>query len=419
MLKNAYVQFKNSAFAKYVLFYSIGVLLVSYNFRLHQTLSDWLFDDIFVSETGLTYYIDFRPGYPPLGKIYLLFANVRSIIPSISQSDIILFYNLIAACVAAYFLYLILRDTSAWHRRLSLVFLALPTTLIAIIGYAHSDLFALLFFLGTIYFSTVKNNYFMSGIMCALGTLTKIYPCILLPILLIILRKLEHRALLLASFTVTFLIVSFPFLMADPYMYGSTFIHHLSRGPCETIFSTMDGFIGHSGFPHPTYDATLYSWQFIATYEPSQLDHFVYLWKYPLLKVASTILSILFVLGFSFCAPKKSTQKRVILLSISAISFFAFSTFYNSTLELVLAPLIVLTTIDFQPLYTTLLLIGFEGVNIIHLTIWDQRLVHLWNTAVLGTYFPLLVITVTRVLLYGVLFLSIALYSIRARDDDG
>jgi Predicted membrane protein (DUF2079). len=124
----------------------------------------------------LIYYVDFRPGYPPIGKLpytflYKVFGNAESIV----------LYNLIMTNLTLIILYKLLKEVTSRRKAIILTsIVALQPVLIwSTIFIAHADTVALFWLILTIYYIKAKNPLGV-GLSAALGFLTKIYNAILM-----------------------------------------------------------------------------------------------------------------------------------------------------------------------------------------------------------------------------------------------
>lgn len=354
------------------------------------------FDDVFMKNNRLLPYIDFRPGYPPLGKLPYYFLNL-SFADTIYSAYAFLFnlFSLLFMCLILYLCISKLAPNKAFTLALSI--LALPSVLYFTLIYAKADAFAMFFVLLALYFI---ENPWKCGIMCGIGALVKFHPALLL-IPLLVRFKPKKGAKLLYSFSSVVLLVSFPFLFWDPLMYASTYVGYFSRGPAESIFAVIDGYFGHTGFMHPTFDATIYSWQGSFPYSPSPLDHFSYKWSIPVLPYLSLTLQIASLITLSwFAKNRKDPKESVMLISLAMFSYFAFSTFYNPAIQVILIPYLILATLHWRKSLQIAMIAAFEVVNIVHSLLWFAPL--FLN---IGTMLPLSITITTRTALYGVVFL--------------
>jgi hypothetical protein len=265
------------------------------------------------------------------------------------------------------------------------------------IVYSRADALAIAFLLCALYF---VDSPWTCGVLISIGTLIKLYPAILLVPLMIYYKGIKNRVKLLYSFVLVFLLFSIPFLLIDPLMYTSVFLSHTLRGPSESIFSIIDGYYGHTGFLHPTFDASIYSWQFAIVYKPSPYDHFRYLWNFPVLPYMSLGLQIICLFGISWVAKTRQDKKEsVMLISLAMFSYFALSTFYNPIIHLVQMSLLLLATLNWSERRQIIMVASFEAVNIFHSIVWFTPI--FWF---IGTQFPLTIAVVVRTALYIVVF---------------
>ncbi len=359
------------------------------------------FDDVFLKKTDLLPFADFRPGYPPLGKL-----PYYSAFMFLSQLNLytvfVLLWNWTALFVLGIILFLLAarlkRERAAY---LVLMIVVMPSVLYFTVVYSRADALVLAFAIGALYFI---DRPWLSGILIALGTLTKFYPVFLLIPLFIFYKGLRKKAALLYSFVLITLLVSIPFLLKDPLMYYSVVGSHGLRGPSESIFSIIDGYFGHTGFMHPTFDATIYSWQFSTIYQPSSLDHFMYQWKYPFLPYVALGLQLSALTGFGLLARRRKNQNEsIMLISLAMFSYFAFSTFYNPTINLVEIGWITLATMNWNRYVQVVTLVSLEVANSFHSIVWFSSIFFFT-----GTLLPLTLAVIMRTVIYAFIFVNFA-----------
>lgn len=305
--------------------YVLTVLtLLSRTYPEVLNVTAWLYDDQYVVENSLRYYVDFRPGYPPIGKIpiYLIYSYAGG------GNLAVMLYNIFTFNISILiFYYLIKRLTRSETSTLKAVVLyALnPATIVALLQ-PHADFLALSFTLMSILF-LLKGRVRIAALSIALGFLTKTYPLFILIPAIIVACSRARVALVIVFITAVWLI-SIPFLILDPLMYLSTFIHHLYRGPSESIFAVLDGYYGHTGFVHPLFDAAIYYFQFAIVYQPSHDQHFYYAWRNPSLKYFALLLQLVSLLPLCLYALRSRIKKDPIsievALNLSILAFFTF-----------------------------------------------------------------------------------------------
>ena len=345
----------------------------------------WLYDDKFVIVNGLLHYVDFRPGYPPIGKLsytylYKAFGNAESI----------LLYQLAILDLTIIILHKLLRDltTRRRARALTLIMALYPPLIWTTICSAHADVLALLWLVLSIYF--VKSRKPLAvGVFSGLGFLTKVYNAILLLPAFVSFKSHRERLVLLSSFLTTVLTISAPFLALDPLMYISVYTHHLLRGPSESIFALIDGYFSHTGFLHPTYEAAIYAWQFASVYAPSNLDHFRYAWSYPQFQYVSLALQASFFSALSLMMGAYRGAKALKVLSLAMLSYFTFSSLWSPVFSIPVFIIIMLATLDVKAVHQASILTTFILVDSLHHLVWSP-----WPP--LDVHMGLLIVVVSR-----------------------
>lgn len=372
----------------------LSVLMVLYGFLPNQG-----FDDIFLIGNGLFPFIDFRPGYPPLGKLlyHLLFRLFSS---TIMYNLTTFMLNLAAFLFLGLALALCLSEIQPRRAIIvALTFLMMPSVIYFSITHAHADTLAVSTMFFALYF---LDNPWVSGALCATGALIKFYPAFLILPLFIYYKGIKKKICLVYSFLLSILLLSIPFLLADPLMYLSVALSHTFRGPSESIFALVDGYHGHTGFLHPTFDAAFYSWQFATLYEPNSYDHFRYQWNIPILPYISLALQLASIIGISWIARKKESQREaMMLLSLAMFSYFAFSTFYNPIIHIPQICFLALATANWNKRTQILTLAAFEAANSLHSLVWFSP-VFLF----IGITLPMSIAIILRTILYAFVFLN-------------
>jgi hypothetical protein len=329
-------------------------------------INSWFFDDAFALSNGLQHFVDFKPGYPPIGKLpyTLLYSVFRG-------GESVILYNLVILNIVIYVTYRLLsRIGTSREKKILTAAIALNPLIIQTLALNHADIPALLLFLLALY-GLVRKNPLEVGVFSSLGLLTKIYPALLAIPAFLMFRKWNERWVLIASFVCTALLISAPFLVSDPLMYASTYLSHLNRGPSESIFALLDGYYSHTGFRHPTYEAAIYSWQFASIYAPSSYDHFRYAWTYPYLRSASSLLQFGFLLLFSIIAmAEQHPTARLKKASIALLSYFIFSAFWNPLLAIPVFMLVLFMVLGKETSYQILAMSSLVVVDTFHYLIW-------------------------------------------------
>jgi len=358
------------------------------------------FEDVFLQKANLLPFIDFRSGYPPVTRLpyYFLFIAFSN---SSIYGFITLFFNALTFFLMIFTIYLNVAKLS-YERTLSIALIVtlMPSVIYFTLVIAHGDAIAMMFSLLALYFF---EKPWLAGVFCGFGTLAKFYPAVLLLPLIIYYKDFKKKLALLYAFILTMLLISLPFLLSDPLMYISVAACNFLRGPSESIFALIDGYFGHTGFLHPTFDGSLYSWQFAALYEPTYYDHFRYKWNIPILPYMSLGLQLASIVGISLLARKKKDQKEsVSLISLATFSYFAFSTFYNPLVQIPQICLLAIATINWNKHRQIKTLAAFEAVNTLHSLIWYCPLF-----LYVGVMLPLSIAIMLRFILYIFVLTSI------------
>ncbi len=315
--------FENRSFMRLLLCYGIALSLVNWILPLEWE-KNWFFFYKYLYQYGITPYIDYREGYPPLGfLIYMPFTYL-------SNWDVYLFafyfrmVNLVFLILSCLLIYLIVFQLRGRKAALiaSTIYAVCPTVVLG--GKISNDSFMLFLSLLGLYF-LLKGKPSFSGMVLGLATMVKIFPALFVIIGLKWFGENRDKFRLFLAFMLTVYFISLPFLVMDPFMYLSTFIHHGSRGPWETIWALIDGWYSHGGFIHPDFDQFFYHFQLLKIYSPSPLDHAFYDWKYPLIPtfliVCQVAVAIAFFL-FGKCENKSVLIKKVTLILLLYVLFF-------------------------------------------------------------------------------------------------
>lgn len=289
--KAATVRFyhENRIFIIIWLIYSI-LLTITYWVLPPSFESNWFYFYTYLFTNRAVPYIDSRVGYPPLGFLpYMLLAyltghNFQTFMYALRA------FNASALLLSQLLTYTIIKK---WRGKREayisvILFFALPS--VAQYGRFSNDTLALFTTLLAIYLLLQKREV-AAGVTIGLAAMVKGFPALLLLPALIWLKTNRERFRLLGAAVLTVFAVSLPFLICDPFMYLSTYIHHGDRGPWETVWALIDGWRSHGGFIHPDFDQFLYQTQLRKIYPLRPNDHAFYLWRNPALP------TILFTLG--------------------------------------------------------------------------------------------------------------------------
>jgi len=336
-------------------------------------VTSWLYDDRYVIETSLRYYIDFRPGYPPLGKfpIYLIYLYTGGSNLAIMVYSMLTFN--ISVVVFYYLVERLMRNKKSIFKAV-ILYIFNPALIIAILQ-PHADFLALAFALMGLFF-LLRRRFGMVALSSALGFATKIYPAFILVPAMIVAGN-RDRIILVTVFVTMVWLLSLPFIIQDPFMYMSTFIHHLYRGPSESIFAILDGYYGHTGFVHPLFDVAIYYFQFTTVYRPSHDQHFYYAWRYPPLKYIALLTQIAGLTPLCLYTMKNWLRKRrannEVSFYLSILAFFTYLSLSPTQNVLVHVPAYALACVLLafnQDRLSVLTLILYAITNGLHAICW-------------------------------------------------
>lgn len=111
------------------------------------------------------------------------------------------------------------------------------------------DTLPTLFFLVAL-LQILQNRPLWAGFCAGLGTLTKFFPGVTIIVGWCYLHG-PRKALLLAAFSVTILLIMLPLVMKSPVMTFVSINNYFSRPSWETVWALLDGYYGSGGHPSP------------------------------------------------------------------------------------------------------------------------------------------------------------------------
>jgi len=305
---------------------AIHIITIAIVFRIIPITyeNNWFYFFTYLFENNSLPYIDYREGYPPLGfLIYMPIAYLANKNPVLFAYGMRI-VNAVFLYLSLILTYLILYEVRGRRKAIlgSIIFVVLPSM---IVSRFSNDIIALFFTLLAIRFM-ISRRATLTGLTIGLAFMIKGFPALLIIPALRWFKELKTRYKLLFS---TFLVVYFlslPFLIADPFMYISTFIHHGTRGPWETIWALIDGWQSHGGFIHPDFDQFFYHYQLLNIYPLLPNDHAFYAWRYSFLstfllgcELAMILVSYLLI---GECKDGKTLLRGAGLTIIGYILFF-------------------------------------------------------------------------------------------------
>lgn len=340
----------------------------------------------YVSKVHATPFIDFRSGYPPVGLLpyYPLFKISDGVV---SFQLYFTFVNVGALTLSMFFIYLVL--SSAYSKANAIKSIAIITSLpfIAMVSFYSSGWYktlygvyvlhaveplSLLFMTVSLYCMIVRRTPTLTGLFIGIGFMTKIYPILLLiPAIAFFRSRSDALKLLYTTFAST-LIISLPFLILDPLMYATVFLHHATRGPSNTIYALIEGFYGHTGLLHPAFDQFLYYWQLVKVYPPRTNDHAFYLWKNPSLPIVLFVCQVAALVACYLLLRKHSDSRAFVKGScLTILSFVFFSKLYSPHFAAFILPLVVISFDKF--VYKVLFGVSLYVMHEIQGLLWSRN----------------------------------------------
>jgi len=178
-----------------------------------------------------------------------------------------------------------------------------------IIANTYSNDIVALFPAALAIYMIIKKRPLLCGFLLGLATLGKGFPILLLIPALIEFTDIEDR---------------FKLVSATPFTYMSTFTHHASRGPWETLWALIDGYYSHGGLLHPYFDKFFYHFNLLKIYPLSPYDHAIYKWRFGWMPDLLTLgqIVIIVVLSLAYKRWKSNIVSLCGFLYISNMFFF-------------------------------------------------------------------------------------------------
>jgi hypothetical protein len=299
------------------------VMAVIYALPVGLGYSEWFSFYSYLDLHSAQPYIDVREGYPPLG--FLIYMPLYYVFHDNVEAFNYAFRALNGAflVLTLFVLYLILRSAFKEGRaiKLTIYYAALPSVIIANIY--SNDVVALLAAALAIYMMT-RGKALFCGLFIGVAALCKGFPFLLLIPALFAFTDAYDKVKVAVSAIITILIVSLPFMLANPYTYISTFTHVGSRGPWETVWALIDGYYSHGGLLHPYFDKFFYHSNLLKIYEANHYDHAIYEWNFdwmPMLLTACQ-LAVIILVSLGFIRRKREIYVFSGMLYIGYMLFF-------------------------------------------------------------------------------------------------
>jgi len=268
-------------------------------------------------------YIDVREGYPPLG--FLIYMPLYYAFYNNSTAFFYAFRALNGSLLIGALLLLYLISKSIFNEKRALKFASyyalLPSVIIA---NTYSNDIVALFPAALAIYMIIKKRPLLCGFLLGLATLGKGFPILLLIPALIEFTDIEDRFKLVSATMITLLSASLPFIIVNPFTYMSTFTHHASRGPWETLWALIDGYYSHGGLLHPYFDKFFYHFNLLKIYPLSPYDHAIYKWRFGWMPDLLTLgqIVIIVVLSLAYKRWKSNIVSLCGFLYISNMFFF-------------------------------------------------------------------------------------------------
>ncbi|MBN1191350.1 MAG: DUF2029 domain-containing protein [Dehalococcoidales bacterium] len=230
-----------------LLFGILNILIFTIFFK-----SGWIFGKFLQDDFALAYYyssktmmgqmpyLDFPVEYPPLAMVFMLIPRLFSSDPGI-YADLfnveMLVFDLIGLFLTASF-------ARQFNKPLlmSLAVYSLTTICIGPLLIVRFDIIPAVLLLAALYLFISQHHSF-AWVILALGTMTKLFPAIAIPLFLIYyFRHRQYpRALKgIVVFVVVCLVIALPPLLASPEGFVSSFTYHTGRSlQCETTYASF------------------------------------------------------------------------------------------------------------------------------------------------------------------------------------
>jgi hypothetical protein len=395
----------------------IFILLLTYSAALTFSyffpiglVTEWYDFYAYLDVHGAIPYIDVREGYPPLGfLIYMplyyvfrgdraaFFTGFRALNGALLVGTLFSLY-LVSASVSG--------ERKAW--RLALSYAVLPSVVIA---NAYSNDVVALLPAGLALYMIVKRRAVLAGVLLGLATLGKGFPILLLIPALIAFTEGRDRLKLVAATAITLASASLPFLLTNPFTYISTFTHHGSRGPWETVWALIDGYYSHGGFLHPYFDKFFYHQNLLKMYDASPYDHAIYAWRFSFLPDLLTVGQVTLLLALSLAYLKRRGQ----VISLSGLLYVAYMLFFKGY-STQFSPSTQFYILLAAPSNALIFLLPMESSQIMQMLSWNAQ--SMAPELLRNEHLPLLV---SAILLRSIVFTSLvarALWNARIRLGD-
>jgi 4-amino-4-deoxy-L-arabinose transferase-like glycosyltransferase len=381
-----------------LLCYSIAIGIY-YAFPTGLTAEEWHSFYSYLDGHGATPYVDVREGYPPIGfLIYMpLYYAFQDNVAMFSCGFRALNGALLVATLFA--LYHVSKSVGGEREGLktALCYALLPS--VVMVNAYSNDVVALLPAVLAIYMMQ-KRRAALCGLLLGLATLSKGFPALLLIPALIAFTDAKDKVKLVGFMVFTVVFVSLPFMIANPFTYMSTFTHHGSRGPWETVWALAEGYYSHGGLLHPYSDKFFYHFNLLSVYPASHYDHAIYQWSFNILPDLLTVCQI-GVVALLAVAHEKLKGKTVALCGLLYIGYMLFFKGYSTQFSVSTSLYLLLATMNNPVKF----LVPLELSHILQRMSWDTHF--FGSEALRDVHLPMLVFAVVlRSIVFGALIFS-------------
>jgi uncharacterized membrane protein len=230
-----------------VLFSLLHILIFTLFFK-----SGWIFGKYLQEDFALAYYyaskiimgqmpyLDFSIEYPPLALAFML-------IPRLFSSNPDLFADLFNAEMLVFDLiglFLIAAIARRWGKSVwkTLAVYSLALVCIGPLIVVRFDIIPAILLLAALYL-LICRHYSFAWVMLALGTLTKLFPAVAIPIFLIYhFRQRQYAQILkgIGVFALVCAVIAVPLLLISPGGFLGSFTYHTGRSlQCETTYASF------------------------------------------------------------------------------------------------------------------------------------------------------------------------------------
>jgi 4-amino-4-deoxy-L-arabinose transferase-like glycosyltransferase len=381
-----------------LLCYSIAIGIY-YALPTGLTAEEWHIFYSYLDSHRATPYVDVREGYPPIGfLIYMpLYYAFQDNVTMFTYGFKALNGTLLVATL--FVLYHVSKSMGGEKRGLktALCYALLPS--VVIVNAYSNDVVALLPAVLAIYMMQ-KKKAALCGLLLGLAALSKGFPALLLIPALIAFTDAKDKLKLVGFMLFTVVFASLPFLLANPFTYTSTYIHHGSRGPWETVWALAEGYYSHGGLLHPYFDKFFYHFNLLNVYPASHYDHAIYQWNFDILPNLLTFCQI-GIVALLTVTYEKLKGKTVALCGLLYIGYMLFFKGYSTQFAVSTPLYLLLATMNNSVIY----LIPLELSHILQRMSWDA---HFFGSEILrDVHLPMLVFAVVlRSIVFGALIFA-------------